>query len=439
MKRKRLGEILVEADILTPEQLEEALRIQAQERQFLGEILVRNGWSSEEQICRAVSEALHIEYVHIDGAQISRNILQLVPQRIVTERMALPLFTQDNTLYLAMENPLDITTIRQIEEESGLQIRPLVALPSQLRETIQRHYDLDSYIGERAERVKKEPVPITLTKNGQKLDTLLKLILINGLKAGAEAVHIEPFAQHVFIRFRANRTMEKKMTLPGWLYAALRDRIKALAGLAQGDPEAAQIGAFSVNYAQAKRSLEVSTLPTPNGENIVIHLPEIEQPKAVAPAEQAAPAIPKEPVRDWTNARIVAADDDGDIRGLVGSLLATAGYTMIPAVDGEDALQKVREERPELVILDVVMPKRDGFAVCEALRSSVDTMFTPVMMLTAQDSIEEKLRGLRLGADDYITKPFNAQELLARIEIVLRRTYQHGESSMTSAEKPKFP
>jgi two-component system response regulator ResD len=70
------------------------------------------------------------------------------------------------------------------------------------------------------------------------------------------------------------------------------------------------------------------------------------------------------------------------------------------------------------------MPKRDGFSVCKAVRSSVETMFIPLIMLTGQDSIEEKLQGLSSGADDYITKPFNTDELLARIETVLRRSYQ---------------
>jgi len=308
----------------------------------------------------------------------------------------------------------------------GKQFRKkLRELPTQLRETIQRHYNIDAYVGDRIERVAEPTVAMTFAKNGQKLDKLLKLILINGLHAGAEAVHIEPFSQHVYIRFRTDGLMSKNMTLPGWLYAALRDRITTLASMTQGNPDVPQTGKFSVTHAGTTQTLEVSTLPTANGDNIVIHLPDIPSPQP-ATAEQLEQPAPKTPVRDWTNARIVAADDDADVRGLVGSLLATAGYTIIPAVDGDDALQKVRDERPELVILDIMMPKRDGFAVCEALRSSVDTMFTPVIMLTAQDSIEEKLRGLRLGADDYITKPFNAQELLARIEIVLRRTYRQG-------------
>jgi len=122
--------------------------------------------------------------------------------------------------------------------------------------------------------------------------------------------------------------------------------------------------------------------------------------------------------------RIVVADDEPPIRDMVKLLLETRGYQVIPAIDGEDALEKIRFELPDMAILDVVMPKRDGFSVCKAVRSSIETMFIPVVMLTGQDSIEEKLQGLSLGADDYITKPFNADELLARIETVLRRSYR---------------
>ena len=92
---------------------------------------------------------------------------------------------------------------------------------------------------------------------------------------------------------------------------------------------------------------------------------------------------------------------------------------------GEEAIEKLRAERPDLVILDVNMPKKDGFAVCKEMRATMDTMFIPVIMLTAQSSIEYKLQGLSLGADDYITKPFHPAELAARIEVILRRSYMH--------------
>ena len=81
----------------------------------------------------------------------------------------------------------------------------------------------------------------------------------------------------------------------------------------------------------------------------------------------------------------------------------------------------IRSEQPDLVILDILMPKRDGFSVCQEMQSRAETMFIPVIMLTCQDSPAEKEKGLALGADEYITKPFKIEELLARIESVLRQ------------------
>jgi CheY-like chemotaxis protein/RNA polymerase subunit RPABC4/transcription elongation factor Spt4 len=128
--------------------------------------------------------------------------------------------------------------------------------------------------------------------------------------------------------------------------------------------------------------------------------------------------------------RIVAADDEAHIRDMVKLLLEKKGYYVISAIDGQDALEKIHAELPDLIVLDVNMPKRDGFSTCKAIRSSVETMFIPVIMLTGQDSVEEKLEGLSSGADDYITKPFNAEELLARIDTVLRRTSRQKGSAV---------
>ena len=124
-------------------------------------------------------------------------------------------------------------------------------------------------------------------------------------------------------------------------------------------------------------------------------------------------------------ARIVVAEDNKETRKFVQLLLKRNGYQVIPAVDGEDALEKIRIERPDLVILDIDMPRQSGFSVCKAMRSSIETMFIPIIMLTARGTIESKLHGLSLGADDYITKPFHPDELLLRINVILRRAYQN--------------
>ena len=124
-------------------------------------------------------------------------------------------------------------------------------------------------------------------------------------------------------------------------------------------------------------------------------------------------------------ARIVVAEDNKETRKFVQLLLKRNGYQVILAVDGEDALEKIRIERPDLGILDIDMPRQSGFSVCKAMRSSIETMFIPIIMLTARGTIEAKLHGLSLGADDYITKPFHPDELLLRINVILRRAYQN--------------
>jgi DNA-binding response OmpR family regulator len=117
-------------------------------------------------------------------------------------------------------------------------------------------------------------------------------------------------------------------------------------------------------------------------------------------------------------APILVADDDADVRGLVAGLLERAGYRVIGAADGREALRLLYARRPALVVLDVTMPGLDGWQVLERIREVSDV---PVLMLTAQGEELHRVRGLRGGADDYVPKPFGRQELLARVEALLRR------------------
>jgi DNA-binding response OmpR family regulator len=117
--------------------------------------------------------------------------------------------------------------------------------------------------------------------------------------------------------------------------------------------------------------------------------------------------------------RILVVDDDTDIRALLRELLERRGFSVAEAADGRQALQELYGGRPDLVLLDVGMPGMDGWTTLERIRELSDV---PVVMLTARSAELEKTRGLRAGADDYVTKPFGRQELLARIESLLRRS-----------------
>jgi DNA-binding response OmpR family regulator len=120
-----------------------------------------------------------------------------------------------------------------------------------------------------------------------------------------------------------------------------------------------------------------------------------------------------------SDGRILVVDDDSDIRGLLRELLDRRGFAVTEAKDGQEALRAFYAERPDLVVLDVAMPVLDGWKTLERIRELSDV---PVIMLTAKMSELEKTRGLRAGADDYVTKPFGRQELLARVEGLLRRS-----------------
>ncbi|MCH7702378.1 MAG: response regulator transcription factor [Planctomycetes bacterium] len=116
--------------------------------------------------------------------------------------------------------------------------------------------------------------------------------------------------------------------------------------------------------------------------------------------------------------RILVAEDEPDMLMGLRENLQMEGYEVLEAVDGEAAVELATKERPDLILLDVMMPKLDGFAVCKRLREAGFTV--PILMLTARGQEEDVVRGLELGADDYITKPFGVAELLARIKTSLR-------------------
>jgi len=128
---------------------------------------------------------------------------------------------------------------------------------------------------------------------------------------------------------------------------------------------------------------------------------------------------------------ILVVDDDDDIRALVGELLERAGHVVIKAPDGESALKLFYSRKPDLVVLDVSMPGLDGWEVLNRIRELSDV---PVLMLTARAEEVEKVRGLRAGADDYVTKPFGRQELLARVDATLRRGRSAPQAQETYAD-----
>lgn len=125
-------------------------------------------------------------------------------------------------------------------------------------------------------------------------------------------------------------------------------------------------------------------------------------------------------------ARVLVVDDEAQIVRVLRGYLERAGFTVLTAYDGAEALRLARQERPDLIILDLMLPGMDGIDVCRALRKESDV---PIIMLTARVEETDRIIGLELGADDYVTKPFSPREVVARVRAVLRRTRPSAEQA----------
>jgi two-component system alkaline phosphatase synthesis response regulator PhoP len=122
-----------------------------------------------------------------------------------------------------------------------------------------------------------------------------------------------------------------------------------------------------------------------------------------------------------TGKRILVVEDEQDIAQLVQHYLQKEGFRSVTAMNGIEALKKVKEEQPDLIVLDLMLPEMDGLEVCKRVRSAPETAMLPIIMLTAKAEESDTIVGLELGADDYVTKPFSPKALVARVKALLRR------------------
>lgn len=132
------------------------------------------------------------------------------------------------------------------------------------------------------------------------------------------------------------------------------------------------------------------------------------------------------------SATILIVEDEQDIRELLAYNLEKEGYATVQAADGKEGLDLARSRKPDLILLDLMLPKMDGLAVCRELERDAGTVRIPIIMLTARGEDVDRILGFELGADDYVVKPFDPRELLARIRTVLRRASDKGQPAAQS-------
>jgi DNA-binding response OmpR family regulator len=346
--RKELGEILREADLVTPAQLTEALSLQRTYGERLASVLVRQHILTEKFAVTYLGRQLGVPPVDLSRTEIDLSLLEVLPLELCERHLVFPVRFEATRLQLAMADPLDRTVTSEIEFKTGVRLAPLIALESAVKNAIVE-----------ARRA---------LKSGQK--------------------QISPNVQ--------------------------KPR--------EGPPPAA---------------------PAPADEKPVAVVPLEEKERAIFETLAGAP-LPQVPIAAPVRVpaveevqTILAVDDDPAVLQLMEQVLQSRKYRVVTARAGREALAKVRETMPDLVVLDGMLPEVHGFEICRQLKTSERFRHIPVVMISAIHTgwrfaadVKEKY-----GADDYLEKPFEPAELLRRVESLLNRAPAVSPTSEAAARQ----
>jgi type IV pilus assembly protein PilB len=288
--RKKLGEYLLEAGLITEQQLKEALRRQRQTKEPLGHILARNGMVTEADVCQVLHAQLGLPIVDLSTIAIDEQVIGLIREELAKKYTAIPIELENrNTVRVAMADPLNVSMLEDIRFQSGYFVRPCLAPPSAIVEAISKYYHIDASVVEILENIiKNDPIreirEIAEAEGEENLEELVKVsagppivrlanwLISRAIEMRASDIHIEPQEKGVGVRCRVDGLLQDIERLPKWTQGALISRLKILASLDIAEKRLPQDGRFRVEIDSRRIDLRVSTLPTVHGEKVVIRI-----------------------------------------------------------------------------------------------------------------------------------------------------------------------
>jgi len=340
--RKELGEILLEADLINPHQLAEALALQRTFGERLASVLVRQHILTEKFAVTYLGRQLGVPGVDLSKTEIDLGVLDVVPLELCERHLVFPVRMEGTRLQLAMSDPMDRTLVSEIEFKTGARLAPMIALESAIKHAVSE-----------ARRALKAGQRTMVANVQKRRDVTPPPVPPAGAPAPAGPIPV----------------------------ASLEEKERAVFETLAGTPLRAQ----------------TASLPLPGTPRV----PALEEVQTV-----------------------LAVDDDENVLRLMERILETRKYRVLTARAGREALAKVREAMPDLVILDGMLPEVHGFEICRQLKTSERFRHIPVILVSAVHTgwrfaadVKEKY-----GADDYLEKPFETAELLRRVESWLNRT-----------------
>ena len=278
--KNKVWDILITQDRLSEEKLHEALEVQKGDKRELGQILLSLGFISESDLAHAHAARLNLNYINLTLSDVDPGALGLVPEKMLRKHSALPLYTEDRKLVVAMSDPTNIFALEDLGLVSGHNIVPVVATEGDLQRTLNKVFA----VGDQVTEILEEAAEIEIQDQGEvDLGTehgaqtapaiqLVNSILHRAVVEGASDIHVEPQAQGITIRLRVDGVLREVMSVPQGLQNEVIARFKILANLDIAERRLPKDGRFSVKLDGQKVDLRVASLPTVFGEEMVLRL-----------------------------------------------------------------------------------------------------------------------------------------------------------------------
>ncbi len=287
--RKRVGDVLIEAGVITQQQLEQAIVHQAENKKRIGKTLVELGFATEKQIAEALAHTLSIPFINCNEYNLDEKIKSLVPQTMIEKKVIMPLEVKNNTLLLAMADPLDWETLDSLAFSTGMKIIPAITYETNLLEAILKHYGTLENIVDMIKKIpgdQKTELPKTTEENEKEADTaslrrksetptvvkLVTTLVSDAVKARASEIHIEPTETDVSVRFKIDGVLNDILRIPKILQHPVTLRIKTISNMDIANQKISQDGNSSMEIGKKEIDLQISTTPSVYGENIIIQL-----------------------------------------------------------------------------------------------------------------------------------------------------------------------
>lgn len=278
MARKRFGELLVEAGLLTPERLEQALAEQRASGLRLGDLLLRKGWITDEQFCAVLEQQMAIPRVRLYRYAVADDVLALVPEEYARQRGVLPLERKNGALVVAMADPTDNFTIDELRLRTGMPVQPVIALRDELERAIGHFYAVkDSVHRATAEALEAQPeVPVEPSAgsdgDSSAVARLVQEALTFAVRQMASDLHFEPVEEGLRVRVRIDGILHTQRTLPHAMRGPVTARLKLIAGLNVAERRLPQDGRIRLRLENRDVDFRVSTLPVTEGEKTVVRV-----------------------------------------------------------------------------------------------------------------------------------------------------------------------